>query len=328
VRDNESQSWTPSALRISPEEYGLLDKHFLPLYDDFRKKDSYPDKRPLLAHYTSISTLERIVATDEIWFSNPLFMDDLEELRFGITEGSQQVLNSDAVKKACGTAQRAKILFDAFNHYLSTFSNEHALDVYILCWSEHERENTDGLLSMWRGYGGNGKGVALTSPLILAQVKYGSTQDRSNSVSRIVERFAALLENASLRDDRLHIAAWLIFQRIKLFAIYTKHRGFSEEREWRIAYFQERDQSKVLNQMLGYAIGNRGVEPKLKFKVAPLAGVTAPDLSLEKITHQVILGPSISTRLAQGAVLRMLEKNGKNGLKDRVIASSIPFRAV
>ena len=38
---------------------------------------------PLLAHYTSLSVLEKILKTDELWLSNPLFMNDLEEVRFG-----------------------------------------------------------------------------------------------------------------------------------------------------------------------------------------------------------------------------------------------------
>ena len=38
------------------------------------------EHKPLLAHYTSISNLEKILKDDEIWLSNPLFMNDLEEV--------------------------------------------------------------------------------------------------------------------------------------------------------------------------------------------------------------------------------------------------------
>lgn len=55
---------------------------FSPLYDDVKEADQFYVKKPLLAHYTSLSTLEKILETDEIWFSNPLFMNDLEEVRF------------------------------------------------------------------------------------------------------------------------------------------------------------------------------------------------------------------------------------------------------
>jgi hypothetical protein len=50
------------------------------LYDDINDKNQWPQGRPLLAHYTSMSSLENILKTDEIWFSNPLFMNDVEEI--------------------------------------------------------------------------------------------------------------------------------------------------------------------------------------------------------------------------------------------------------
>jgi hypothetical protein len=64
------------------------------------------EKRPLLAHYTSIDVLEKIMKTGEIWLSNPLFMNDLEEVRFGLQQGARLFLQSDAVEQACGTTAR------------------------------------------------------------------------------------------------------------------------------------------------------------------------------------------------------------------------------
>ena len=57
-------------------------------------------KRPLLAHYTSITTLKDILKRQEVWLSNPLFMNDLEELRFGIIEGT--ALFAEKCGGACG----------------------------------------------------------------------------------------------------------------------------------------------------------------------------------------------------------------------------------
>jgi hypothetical protein len=78
--------------------------------------------------------------------------------------------------------------------------------------------------------------------------------------------------------------------------------------------------------MLGYYIGKRGLEPKLKFKVVPIDGVTAPDLSLEKLVHQIIVGPSISNALTGRTLERMLIQSGKAALVKRLYASSTPFR--
>jgi hypothetical protein len=323
---------------MSVDEIQQILGGFKSLYADLESEESFPLKRPLLAHYTSIEAFECIAKNNELWFSNPLYMNDLEELRFGIFEGSQLFSSSDVINAACGSDARAKILHDAFQHYLEKFSNEHALDIYVFCLSEHNENNTDGLLSMWRGYGGNGKGVSIVfdtkqlnavpaSALVLAQVAYASAADRRRWLDSKIMEFAKLLTKNTIPDDKLYLAAWTMFERIKLFAIFTKHHGFSEEREWRAVYLKERDQSNILTPMLGYVIGLQGVEPRLKFKVAPVDGHTADDLSLSKIIYKIILGPSTSSPLAKMAFLRMLDSVGKPELKERVLASSIPFRA-
>jgi hypothetical protein len=79
--------------------------------------------------------------------------------------------------------------------------------------------------------------------------------------------------------------------------------------------------------MFHYLIGARGIEPKLRFKIAPVPGLTADDPSLHKIIERIILGPSISSPMAKAAVLRMLDILNQPELKPRVYVSTIPFRA-
>ena len=45
--------------------------------------------------------------------------------------------------------------------------------------------------------------------------------------------------------DKLAQASYYYFQRLKLFAIFTKHPGFKEENEWRVMYMRDRDTGKV-----------------------------------------------------------------------------------
>jgi hypothetical protein len=137
-----------------------------------------------------------------------------------------------------------------------------------------------------------------------------------------------LLAAANIPDDKLHVAAYALFERIKLFALFTKHRGFIEEDEWRIVYLPDRDREKKLEHMFNYSIGARGVEPKLRFKVSPIVGVTQDDLSLTKIIDRIILGPSVSSPIARATVSRMLGLLGHPELKSKLHASSIPFRAI
>lgn len=299
--------------------------------------DDFPSKRPLLAHYTSLITLENILRTEEIWFSNPLVMNDIEEVRFGVLRGNELFHNNSSIEKACGTPKRFAILRDAYVGNFRQFEDEHAFDTYVFCLSEHESSDSDGLLSMWRGYGGNGTGAAVvldtsklrveeSSPLIIARVWYASREHRSQWLATLLEKFATLLAEANVPDDKLYLPASFLFERIKLFALFSKHDGFREEKEWRVVYAPERDREKKLAPMFHYSFGARGAELRLRYKIAPMNGVSAPDLSLEKLVERLILGPSISSVLAQKAVTRMLERIGKPALAGRIHASGIPFR--
>jgi hypothetical protein len=312
---------------------------FTPLQVALNNMVTLPATSPLLAHYTSIKVMEHILENGEVWFANPLFMNDLQEMRFGLNEGMRIFSKPDLLNKAGGSEHRAAILQHAFARYFQAFDDAGAFDTYIFCLSEHDKTNVDGVLSMWRGYGQHGNGVALvfdagavtmvpTSPLIITKVWYESDDNRLKQLEAIVLQWAHITEGANLSDDKLHLAAYSAFWIIKTFALTTKHIGFIEEKEWRVIYYPDRDAAGLLKPFLGYHIGDRGVEPKLKYRIGHIAGVSAPDLTLEKILERIILGPSVSSPLAKRSVERMFDKIGKPQYKPKLHTSSIPLRPV
>jgi hypothetical protein len=269
-------------------------QHFQPLYSHLKAEDAFHVKKPLLAHYTNVQVLEKILKTGELWFSSPLYMNDLEEVRFGILESQKLVMESKEIDDACVSKERTDYLRHCFNHYISHYDMHHLKDTYVFCTSEHRPNDNDGLLSMWRGYGANGNGVAIvfdtgqlevleTSPLIIANVIYASREVRLQWLKDMLSTFVGILKVTSIPTEKLHIPSECLFERIKIFALFSKHSGFEEENEWRVVYMPERDPNKKLASMLNYSIGPRGVEPKLRFKVAPLEGIASPNLSLSGI---------------------------------------------
>jgi hypothetical protein len=151
-----------------------------------------------------------------------------------------------------------------------------------------------------------------------------------NWLRQLITQFVEILEKSGqigVPDDKLYLASFWFFQRLKVFALFTKHRGFEEENEWRIVYMRDRDRDKVFDKMFSYWIGPRGVEPKLKFKIEHMPDYTDDDLTLAKIVERIILGPSLSSPMARGTILRMLDTLDKSDLKDCITSSSIPFRA-
>jgi hypothetical protein len=191
---------------------------------------------------------------------------------------------------------------------------------------------------MWRGYGGNGKGVAIIfdtakfkvapppTPLILSKVHYGTSDQRYNWLKAMAGRAAAVLTRHVIPDDKLALACFVIFDRIKLFALFTKHDGFKEEREWRAIYRRDLDAGRKFDPLFGYAMGKHGAEPKLKFTLGHIPEVTEEDITLERIVSGIMLGPTASSVLAQTSVRRMLSLLKKPQLAALVTASTIPLR--
>jgi len=307
------------------------------LWEDYDRDSEFPNQTPLLAHYTSIKNFECIVEGEELWFSNPLRMNDLDELIFGMNQGAAEFRSNEALKRACGSEEIFFQLLNNFDQYFNHFDRNHVLDTYVLCFSRHEEEDFDGSLSMWRGYGANGEGVAFVidtkkitpneaSPIILSSVKYATTDKRLEWIRQKINSIAALLALLEKTDDALKAVAWHWIERLKVFSLFTKHIGFQDEKEWRFVYLSDRDSAAHYPPMFGYYISDKGVEPKLKLKLNRIPSGNA-ELTLDALIDRIILGPTASSVLSMRSVERLLKIKGKPELSKKVYASSIPYRS-
>jgi Protein of unknown function (DUF2971) len=308
---------------------------FAAMWVDLSRPDNFSEKLPLLAHYTSLSTLESIIRSNEVWLSNPLFMNDMEELRFGLLEAEKAFHQHEGIRQACDTKQY-DALRQAFDQQLSTLANEHALDVYVMCFSEHNISDYDGMLSMWRGYGANGNGAAIVfdtqkvpinmnSPLLLEKVDYKTTEERLKWIDAKLNQFADLIKNSAIQIPMFYIPIHLLIQRFQLFALSSKHNGFDEEREWRMIYIKDRDRENKMEKFFHYLIQSDRVEPKLKFKVGQIPGMEM-DLKLTDVVERIILGPGVSSGMTLATVKRMLTLVGNKELASKVYGSTTPYR--
>lgn len=309
------------------------------IFDESINFFSATDRPRFVAHYTSIGSLENILKSQEIWFSNPLLMNDFEELRFGLNTALELIFESKSVRDATRSADEHRKLLELFEFYFKEYDDNKAFDTYVFCTSEHGENDGDGILSMWRGYGGKGKGAAMIfdtsmikasqdAPLIFAKVQYATVEDRKIRLTKIIDAWAARLKESTDRisDKLFHYPAYMLFEATKIFALTWKHIGFSEEREWRIIYLRERDTSGLLKNQIGYVVTKFGIEPKLKFRLEPNLALNQPTLSFETIVPKILLGPRLSTPFSTKAASRMIEVIGLQGMADRVSGSTIPYR--
>jgi hypothetical protein len=320
------------------QEVTEITKLYDGLYINFRTKTD-PQEPLLLAHYTSVQVVEQILKHEELWFSNPLYMNDLEEMRLGIAIGAD--IFPQFAQQAAESPDRVSRLVQEFNHFITHLATIAAIDTYVFCLSEHPLGNFDGLLPMWREYGSKGNGAALVfnmqkihyqpqHPVIIVKVMYATFEQRVAELNARLFDWVRITRDAELADDRLDLAAYAAFCFVKSFALTTKHPGFLEEQEWRATYLPERDPQGYFKDCLDYFVGPRGVEPKLKFKFAmPPTPNSPPPLTpgkLSDILEFIILGPTVSSPLSRSAFIRMLERTGKGEFSNRVASSSIPLR--
>jgi hypothetical protein len=221
-----------------------------------------------LAHYTSLSVLEKIVMNNEIWFSHPSSMNDNQEMWFGIREGIRVMQDTGAdsslVELAGGRGNFESIL----NHYIEfirIFDLEVSTDVYVFCLSVFDLEKwPDGRLSMWRGYGANGNGVALVfntsfltaqvgSPLLIAKVQYVSDEERTGLIRASFTKCLNVLKQHGADAITMKETARNMFRMTLYHALSSKHPGFGEE-EWRIVYFSDLDVHDLLKDRRGYLV--------------------------------------------------------------------------
>lgn len=326
----------PNAL----EKQSILQKYG-PLYSAIETRDN-PNTPLLLAHYTTVPVVQKILSEEQLWFSNPLYMNDLSEMRSGILLASQVI--PAFVEQAGGTPGRAQILLAAYNSFVAHLSNEAAIDTYVFCLSTHPIGDTDGRLSMWREYADKGNGAALVfnaqkvryqphSPLIIAKVKYRTDQQRIAELKAAFTQWTNITVASDLPIDHLFLAAYAAFDIAKAFALTTKHTGFFEEDEWRVIYVPERDPLGYLKCCLDYHLGNQGFEPKLKVSLsrdylteAPKIGEVLSVGKLTDILELILLGPSVSSPLSKKTFERMLHRIEKPQFVGLTYPSTIPLR--
>jgi hypothetical protein len=305
------------------------------LWKDFDDEAEFPSQTPLLAHYTSIDNFNRIVDGKELWFANPLKMNDSEELIFGMNQGAVEFRKNESLIKACGTEEVFTRLLGIFDNYFGHFDENHVLDTYILCFSLHDKKDYDGVLSMWRGYGSNGNGIAFVidtkniepnegSPIIVSPVNYATTKERTQWIKQKTDQLAEILVTQEKTDEVLNAIAWHWLERLKVFSLFTKHKGFQEEKEWRFVYLNDRDTDKKFEPMFGCNVSAKGVEPKLKLRIDQIPD-TNP-LTLEQLIDRIILGPTTASEFSKRSVDRLLKLKGEDTLAEKIHASSIPYR--
>jgi hypothetical protein len=211
-------------------------------------------------------------------------------------------------------------------------------NTYITSISEHDQdEDQHGRLSMWRGFGGTDVRVALvfkfpfsllfgnTFNLVVSPVAYFGKEEVQRELYRVVD---TICENrdflSTLSRERVIRAT---YNMLVAGATCLKHKGFSEEREWRLIYAPVRWPSPLILPSTEII---RGI-PQIIYKIPLDANVSgAPEtlkqLDIARLFHHLIIGPAQYPFSMLEAFGTTLEKAGVSEPAKRIVLSGIPIR--
>lgn len=305
------------------------------------RRDLLANERRLI-HYTSADNAMSIIRGNQIWMKNIRLMNDFREVDHGFDllrkaytppVDTTPEIGLHAVKRSLddlfpGLMDETIGLFDMW--FDTMRQNTH-----IVCLSEHDLEEDDlGRLSMWRAYGSGRIGVGLVInplPLYLVAADFGAF---SSPVYYCDEKeiMGLFLEvAANIRKERESVLAagreevkGYLFQLLRSLAICSKHKGFREEREWRIMHTKGLDDQGALR----IGVESLGGVPqrvfKLSFEDRPDLGMTG--ISVPQLLLRVIIGPTEYPDAVREAFCEVLQEVGVADPARLVVCSDIPLR--
>lgn len=316
-----------------------IDKFYRELFPYANAKmDAAQKAGTRFVHYTSAQSALSIIQNETVWMRSARAMNDFSEVDHGLSclraawnhevhgHKFKSLLNSIEG----GLAKRFEV---AYTERLPERFNE----TFLISISEHGNKELEedkyGRLSMWRAYGGdtnvafvfnNGPFLressatnAYTSPVL-----YCDEASFCEEFSKVVSNLDEHLKTAKSPDS---VQLFSILLNVFHFAtLSTKHKGFSEEREWRVIYSPTMSPSDKITFDLETIAGVPQRVYKFPLKNYPEQGhfgVTIPELLSE-----IIIGPTSQGFLIYDALVRALESVGVEEAAKKVKISNIPLR--
>jgi hypothetical protein len=287
------------------------------------------------AYYTGAETAMKIIQNNEIWLRNTRGMNDYSEIEHGFESFRQAFTDSTEGKSFRdyinttfpGTIEE---LVSRFDGWLPSIRQQ----TYIACVSMHERsDDAHGRLSMWRAYGGK-KSIALvfnskpfTNDTNALKTTFYQVVYRNDDYAR---QYLSGLESR-MRDkhqlligmDSDELLGWL-FEICKMMVLCVKHPGFKEEKEWRLIYSPDFEQS---SKVMGCIESIGGVPQqvyKVGFENVPEENLT--NATLPECLDRIIIGPSDDAPLLIDSFRKLLAEADVQDPTEKVFYSGIPLR--
>ncbi|KFI62981.1 DUF2971 domain-containing protein [Bifidobacterium cuniculi] len=308
---------------------------------------------PVSYHYCSLDTACAILGTGSLRLSDITKSNDSSEIAYGYAAAIRSLIRCGLVREE---GSRVHFLEDWIGLLRPDYRTMLADAItnrtqppnrlcYAICFSEHH-----DLLSQWRAYGDDGRGVALgfdlsamesMPPTIGMGDRSGGPLEQHAMVlyepivygkDRTAALFDGLADDIRVRVERLRhcmaeegpLARDALLEATLLFVTHTafcKKRFFREEREWRLALWGPRSRVTPRQAALSASLCKEG-SPWLRsatFRVLArgdrLVPVVDLGMDMRTILREIVIGPRC--RADESDLALLLEPLGLEGIRIR-----------
>ena len=265
----------------------------------------------IVFHYTKMQTFSVITNNQSIRFTDFRYLNDSEEFVWGIKQVKKilESINGDMAQLLLGN-------LDSLNQvelYVASFSLE------------------PDLLSQWRAYGDNGKGVSFgVTPFEMRNALgyslfYGKITYKDEEHMEIIKN---IITSSIKYFNEKEMNEWYIddIKRFLSLAIATfKHFSFFEEREYRFFVISNTKQRpSFIEERLNSSIKDGICKPYINMNTYEL--IRNPDIKELLPIKKVYIGPSNDFYASEIYINKLFEANKYEFDSSNIIKSVIPYR--
>lgn len=316
----------------------IENKELLNIFNaDYNERVSYLKQNDLkLAHYTSAAVALKIIDNKEIWLNNVGNMNDYREVELGKNLLARTFNKTDEGNRLKDILNQIseKLSEELIVRYNSIFNG---LDrTYAFCLTEHKKDyDKYGKLSMWRAYAPK-NGIALIlniAPFIKECSKttaftipmfYYEYEEFQNKFKNFVDKAQNNLDifNNITKEEVLDF----FYRKFLVSVLSLKHKGFEEEKEWRILYNDAiYTKDNIIKEEVKEIYGVPRIIKILNFESLNDKN-SDYSTKLNDILYKIIIGPSDNPKHLQEIFIKKLADNCVTNAESKVIISEIPVR--
>lgn len=276
-------------------------------------------------HYMTISTLMEILSNKKLRFSNRLYLNDYSEGKYVLDLCIKQI---DKIWPTTQNYQKEEFLEEL--HILSEHLNNKQFHIYQASFSLYGDH-----LTMWNYYAkGDGANMEFSLHALEESFKkrflddvqwpvgflHGPViYDMTQQIEILNKLLAGFATSDSIVNEWYMFVAWAVLY----VGIFFKHKGFQDEREYRIAYSLFFDQEQCLTLR-----SNEEGKPYF-VNVYQRENMLVPYIDIDfdiKAIEGITLSPRLETENISDGLQIALRQNGFDSNKIHISKSKIPVR--